>query len=211
MPLYTNYQEFAEYLGLSGSTPERLAGKVTVMNLMLDGCEQQVEKYTGRFFSPTPALDGDGGDTGTPVAKTFKVRKATVRIPDLRTATSVTLDGATLTEGSGYDIEDYGEPATHIKLLTWTPYTWQLTAYSQLTITGRWGFNPTPADIKDATYRMAGRFYREREAMWSDSMETPDGTGFLFRSSWIETMPKSVRGVLDMYALPRVGFAYGVR
>jgi hypothetical protein len=77
----------------------------------------------------------------------------------------------------------------------------QMYLANDATITGRWGWNPTPPDIIDATYAVAARRYRERDASFSDQIVTPEGMALAF----FKTLPASVKGALDAYRVPNIG------
>lgn len=201
-------EELTKYIGVRD--PSKVDGEL--LGVILAGAEQFVMTFTGRQFYAEPALVG-GADTAPPVTKTITVRRSQryVRIPDLRVATSVTLDNAAIGAGTGYDIADtFTEPATRIKLLNYSPYTagwapnpWSPYSYSTVQITGRWGFITTtsngtlgpPDDVKDAVLTLAARRWRERDAAWSDAVQSQEGAVF----QYFRTMPESVRQVLLMY------------
>jgi hypothetical protein len=71
----------------------------------------------------------------------------------------------------------------------------QMYLANDLQITGRWGWYPTPADIVDATYSIASRAYRERDAAFSDQLMSPEGVAFAFYKS----MPSRIKAILDPY------------
>lgn len=206
MPRLATVDELKAYLG-SGVTGD----PGSMFANVLEGTEAFAERYTGRRFSPDPALvqgpvGGDPTDTGSPVTKTFKVEagQRTVRIPDLRVLLSATLAGAALLDGYDFSLGTYSDesPATHLFIgqpLTYDP----LKMESDLVITGRWGFLSTPPDVKDAVLAMAARRYRERDASYADTVSAPDG-GIL---AYFRGVPERVKAVLDTYRLPRLAIA----
>lgn len=177
---------------------------------ILDSMERFAENYTGRRFSPDPPLV-NGEDTASPVQKAFVVARNqnVVRIPDLRATTSVSLGGTALDEWVGYQFDAGAEPAQSIYLAI-TPYGIGGVSYfgtatlaNQLLITGRWGFNPVPPDVKDCVLALAARRAKERKSAWSDSVAMPDGSVL----SYFRQLPASVQGALDLYKAPRVALA----
>lgn len=208
-------------LDLGGDNPARIDPRV--VNRIIDGVEGFVQTYTHRRFAPEPALDADGADTGTPVQKSFKVSRigpnsltsrnsVRIRIPDLRVATLIALDGNTLTEGIDYILDTYvgDEPYTHIKLVNWNswinPWT-MLQVQSHLEITGRWGFNPTPPDIKTVVTYLAAREYRRRDAMYADAVDT--GTGVFDFGVRNFAVPDDKKTILDLYKIPQIATVPG--
>lgn len=185
-------------------TAEKVDG--ALLETVLDGAEAFAEAYTGRHFAADPVLI-DGADTGTPVAKTFTMpwNSTSLRIPDLRVATSVTSDGTTLTEGYGYEIDSTdAEPATRLRILNWTPYStspFQIKSFRTVVITGRWGFSPTPPDVKDAVLTLAARRWRERDAAYADRITFAEGGSL----DYLRQLPASVAAILNLYRPPRVG------
>lgn len=190
MPQLATVDELIETLDLGGDNPARI--KTDLLVRALDSAEKTVKQLTGRYFYPEPALV-DGADTNPPVAKTFRVRGTRsqaenycvrVRIPDLRTATEVTVNDTVVTEGVGYDFDSFEgeEPFTSIYLYQsiayGSPFTVSSTA--ELSITGRWGFLEVPGDIKEAVLQIAARRYHRRNAMFADQVDTGQGA-FDFR------------------------------
>lgn len=172
-----------------------------VLNVMLNSAETFVERFCGRLFSPDPELVG-GEDVAPSIEKTVVVtpEDRLVRIPDLREVVSITLDGLAL-DSSAYRLGNYSQssPAKQIELLQRA--TPSLTRpETALVLKGRFGFNPTPADIIDAVLTIAARRYRERDAVFSDAVQTSDG-GLL---SYFRSLPSNIQHILRSYKEPRV-------
>jgi hypothetical protein len=76
----------------------------------------------------------------------------------------------------------------------------QMYLANDLTITGRWGWSPTPPDVVDATLAVAARRYRERDAGFSDAYQTPEGALLQF----FKQIPASAKAALDLYRVPNI-------
>jgi hypothetical protein len=170
-----------------------------VLQLFLDGAEGFAERWTGRTFSPDPPLDSNGDDTGVPVVKTFSARGKTrlIRVPDLRVADSVTLDGSVLVEGASFFYDAYVEPAQFLELTNRYVGT-----NGALVVTGRWGQLEIDPDVKLAVLTLAARGYRRRDANFSDALNTAAGAQFF----WSTNMPEEVRAVFVSLRLPNLAF-----
>lgn len=214
MPQLVTKDELMRDLDLGGDNPARIDPRV--INRILDGAEGFVETYTHRRFSPEPVFAEDGTDTNDPVLKSFKVGRIgsqstrnsiRVRIPDLREYETVSLDGNELTEGIEFVFDTFAgdEPFTHIKLVNWNawvnPWT-SLQAQSTLEITGRWGFSPTPSEIKSVVTYLAAREYRRRDAMYADAVDT--GTGVFDFGVRGYNLTSEQQTLLDLYKVPQV-------
>jgi hypothetical protein len=200
-----------ELLSFGGLREERVDG--ALLEILLDAAEDFVARYTRRHFVPEPALADDGSDTLDPVTKSFYITRGrkTLRIPDLRVATTVKLNGSALVTDIGYQIDSYGEPATSLTLVV--PYGYANNAMGVyvapltnpygngvVAITGRWGWNPAPLVIKHAVLALTMRMYRERDANWSDSVALPDGSVL----SYFRQLPASVQGALNLLRTPNI-------
>lgn len=176
-----------------------------VVEDLLASAEAFVQRYCRRQFVPEPALVG-GEDTDDPVTKQFAVARnqRVVRIPDLRATASVVLNGSVLDTSFGYSPLDSWEPSTEIML--YEPYgqsAWvSSVGNGVLTVTGRWGWNPIPGDIRHAVLALTMRMWKERKASWSDSIALPDGSVL----SYFRMLPASVQGTLDAYRTPHIGW-----
>ncbi len=197
MPRLATVDELKAYLNeRSVESDDLLAG-------ILGGAEAFAERYCRRRFSPDPPLDSNGDDTGTPVTKILSTRgRSVIRVRDLRSGT-LTLGGLLLNSAFdyefGYAME--GEPATHLFLMP------RISTYfarapsmfgafvNDLTITGRWGWSPTPDDVKDGVLTIAARKFRERSANWGDTVTFPEGGAI----SYFRLMPASVKAAFDSY------------
>ena len=169
-----------------------------MLQTLLSSAERFACRYTRRQFDPTPALV-DGVDSAPAVTKNFVVRRGRVlvRVPDLRSITTITLDGMALDTYNGYvPIEAEEEPVTSIQF--YQPFgSTSSTMYGTgaLSITGRWGWNPVPDDVKTAVMALTMRMYKERKAQWGDTILLPDGSVI----QYFRQLPASVQAGLGTY------------
>lgn len=185
---------------------EHLASKVKpetapILTVVLESAEAFVERFCGRRFSPDPEFI-EGEDTAPSIEKSVVVtpEDRLVRIPDLREVLSITL-GSMVLNSSAYKLGNYsaGSPANQIELLqTAVPSLTQ--PETELVMKGRFGFAPTPPDVIDAVLTIAARRYRERDAAFSDSVQTSEG-GLL---SYFRSLPSNTQLILRSYKMPRI-------
>lgn len=194
----------ADYMDVDYSTltePQR-----SKLGRMCDGAAGIIRRVSEREFYPTPALV-NGADTAPAVPRSYAARgRRRIRVRDLRSATSVVLDGITLTPDYTYDLgtglED--EPATWITLNTLSAYVAIRPAFtSTLVITGRWGFNPTPPEVVDAACQMVAKAWKKSQANWADQMMAADGAMF----AYFNQLPDQVRLAVLGYKPLNLGFA----
>lgn len=170
------------------------------LQAMLDAAAGLCQRYTSRLFEPDPPFDVDGNDTGTAVIRRFPARGRTrIKIPDLRVATAVTLDGVSLTANVGYYIEAY-PTATSIQLVQGSAFISSMSA-GELAITGRWGMLQAPDEIKRSILEYAARKYHQKTARWSDQV-TPSMEGGTF--SYFRSIPDEIRMIWDQYRQPNL-------
>lgn len=71
---------------------------------------------------------------------------------------------------------------------------------NDLSITGRWGWLPTPIDIVDAVYTVGSRRWAERNAWFSDAYVTPEGMTL----SFYKQLPAAAQAALSTYRVPNI-------
>jgi hypothetical protein len=160
----------------------------------------------GRTLEPIPAAPAEGDPPPDPVAKEFRSRGSVIRVPDLRTLTTITVDGVT-TDPDTIDLEGRdGEDTYLIARLptpaigaidvlvpvgnTWVPGT---TARRRVIISGFWGPAEVMPRVKEAILIWAARVYHERAARWSDARQDPDGGV----ASYFRSVPPSIKATAD--------------
>lgn len=198
MPRFADIDEYYAYVDVD---PSKLSDRdITVLARCLGAAEDFVEEYTKRTIAPVPAAGSD-----PPATKQYRLRgRRWLGIADLRLATSVTLDGATLLPDTGYelDADTDDEAATSIALLGAVPYTRGVTP-GVLTITGYWGWQPIPDGMFDAVSRLGSRLYHERDATYSDAVVSADGAVM----QYFRQLPASVQAYIDHKRIRMLGFA----
>jgi hypothetical protein len=175
------------------------------LQLYLDSATKTAERYCKRKFEAEPDLTDDPQVAVTKTISTLS--RDVLRIPDVRTVNSVVLAGVTL---SPVDVYGFGGFALSGES-PGEPYTWITlrerqrghTSHQDLAITGFWGWNPAPADIKDAVLTLASRKYRERDAGYGDTVQLPEGGVIAYFSQ----LPSSVAMTLDSYRIPTFAIA----
>lgn len=157
----------------------------------------------------------------TNVTKSFTTHnQASIRIPDLRTASSVTVDQTALTADESYWlVPDFHNNGIYIEiqfrrfdilysykadplwwdknydspLSRWRSYS---SATNNLSITGDWGWNPLPEEFIHAETILAAWFTKRPEAVLSDVVLTPEG-GFQRFSEF----PPEVQAFIEAWRL----------
>lgn len=190
------------------------SGDDDLLQAILDGVSERVERYTGRVLHPIPALDGSGDDTGSPVTKTvtlprrlmrwtpardpLRPRTRIIEVPDVREIETggVTGVAAAIT---GYEPLGDGPPWDRIQVFGLTiPAQDPVTALPAIQITGRFGMWPAPADLKDAVLVMSARRWRERDASYGDSVQLAEGVTV----SYFKQFPATVQATIQSYTRP---------
>jgi len=194
VPRLADVSDLMEHLDVQGDE--------ALLERLLDAAEVVAERYARRRFSPDPV-----DTTGPGIPKTFALtrNKSSLRVPDLRVVTSIVIDGALISDDD-YRLS-YGastEPATHIYLRSGSYlYSWNGYADARITITGHWGFNPTPPDVIHAVLSSAARAYRMRDASYGDSVVV-EGGGNL---NYVRQLSEEAKAILDSYRVPNFAFA----
>ena len=172
----------------------------------LDAASRRVEEYTARGFLPDPEYVTESPivDSAAPVTVDVGLDRveygpfqqpalaafaAWARVPDVRAATTVAVDGVTLDAADWALDARPGQPAHAMRLAR--PPT------RSLDITGRFGFANVPADVREATVVLAGRALYERNARLADVVQDPEGGV----ASYFRQIPPVVAATLDRYRI----------
>lgn len=122
---------------------------------------------------------------------------------DLQAVTEIVNgDGDTLDSSDYVTLPTNRTPKYAIKLKTssGTAWTWQTDPEEAISVTGSWGYNNTPNDIRHAAIRLAAWYYDQRDA--------PFGTQAMPELGVIEVtpdIPSDVQALLDPYVRESVG------
>jgi hypothetical protein len=210
-PGIATLDELKAYLNKTRSTDD------IALQAMLDGVSTRVETYTGRRFRPDPPLADDGTDSLPDVTRTVPIpqrhlrewgwgglspwarpwtpllRPRTLDIPDARVITGIAGNSAVTFQG----FQGLGEPPyRRVELfeVSFVPQ-YPITSTPAITITGRFGWWPPPADLKDAVLFMAARRWKERDAEYGDVVQYAEG----MTVSYFRQFPPTVQATLEQY------------
>lgn len=180
------FRDFMEWSGSTGRKSDTNAG------LLLNAASDALERDTGRIITAS----------GSNTSRKFTSNgRAYVTIPDLRVASSVALQGASLTADAGYwlkpsrqSIDIYvgvqlrafgadsylANPEWFDRNLdqTWYRYGPDTSLPNDLVVTGLWGWDHTPSQWLLGIYALAGYFYQHADALFSAARQTPEGNVF---------------------------------
>ena len=161
-------------------------GKDAFLELLLASASEFVAGETRRNL--TPALDPDD-----PVDVTIRTRgRRFLRLPDAREVTAVVLDDVALIAEEDYDLHQANRGETFVKL--------EVLRHSRTAvITGRFGLDPVPEDLRDAIYTLAARNYHEKDAMYGDVVAPSEEGGAV---SFFRQVPPRVRAILTSWQVP---------
>lgn len=188
MPLLATLEEVTPFIKKAGDLRD---GDEDFVTLLLGAATRRIVRYTRRNFFPDPTPP----DT-TPVTKTFKVRGSNyVSVPDLRSVTAIDLNGAVLIEDEGYELwgED-DEPSHTVKLLYLPQYVAVPTP--KLTITGLWGFDAVPEDLKESTCTWVARAFKKRDANYADVVQQGIDAAMF---QYFKNVPDEIKMTMDSY------------
>lgn len=160
-----------------------------LLQAILDGALDFAVGETRRQFGEL----GGPGDPPVTIDR-YPTDERLIRVPDARQVTTVTIDGAATTAWRLIGRQPAGT----------TPYPWlRLDARTSghLQITGKFGFTALPAALADAVYTHAARHYRERDALYGDTVALDDGQVVTFDRA----MPARVRATYRAYRVTRSG------
>lgn len=183
--------EFRDFMEWTGTTGRKSS---TNLNLLLTAASDALERRTGRLITAS----------GSNVIRKFTSNgRAYVNIPDVRSVSDVSLQGASMTADAGYWlIPSRQDPTIYVGLQLrafggtsylanpewfdrnldqqWARYGGIDTSLpNDLTVTSTtWGHATTPAQWKLAIYALAGFGYQHTDALFSAARATPEGNIF---------------------------------
>lgn len=179
MPQFIDPQVVRDYLG----TQDTVATKQWSNSLIgsnIAAASDNLQRWTNRQFEPQ--------GSNTAVTKVFSTEgAASITIPDLRSTSAITLNGATITENETfYFVRDRNQSGVYVGLefpgfrnrwspglntfdinynhLRWGEYRFE-TLPNNLSITGVWGHDPYPASLLHATMILAGYYTLRPDAL----------------------------------------------
>lgn len=185
---YASIADVRAYLNVTSSAEDVLLGA------MCARAQAIVDNYTRRTFEAdtdtvvrfNPLVDADG-------------RTLWFTDRDLAALTTVVNgDGVTI-PATAYVFEpSLGPPWFGVTLKFYSGYTWQAASDPEdsIALTGRWAFSTTaPADITQATVRLAAWLYRQRDNTTDVEMLRITPQGFPLVPP---TLPADVKAILDL-------------
>ncbi len=198
------FRSFMEWTGTTGRKSD------TNVGLLLNSASDFLERRTGRLIT----------SSGSNTARTFTTNgRAYVSIPDLRSVSSVTVQGAAQTADAGYflipsrqspdiyvgvQLRPFGQGG-YLANPDWfdrnldTLYAagrYETSLPNDLVITGLWGWTFTPYQWLMAIYAMAGYMYQHADALFSGARATPEGNIFD-----LSQLPSEVQALVEDWSL----------
>jgi hypothetical protein len=189
---YTTAALLKTYLGVTSATDD------TLLTALIARAQSAIDHYTGRTFE----------------ASADSTRKFTVGVDtdgrmlyfdeDCAAITTVTTNaddgsGGTTIANTYYVTHPRNRtPYYAIEILSSADYSWEYTndPTAGITVTGKWAFSTAaPDDIVHATLRLAGYYYRQKDAGVFDTTAIPD-VGIIQIPQGI---PKDVQMILNPY------------
>lgn len=186
MSQFATAAELRTYLDTT-TTTGRYA--TTHLDFLLQAASDQLEKATGRVITASASN----------TARTFTTHgRAVVTIPDLRTASTVTLSGSSLTADesfwlipsaqapdiyTGVQVRSYrfNSPNWYLAYSEWFDRNYDNWRYptssmpNDLVVTGLWGWTTPPSVWKLAAMALAGYYLKHGEALLSGAAQTSEG------------------------------------
>lgn len=188
MSQFATAAELRSYLDVNATTGR---ASDTNLNLMLQSASDFLERATGRIIRASPSN----------TQRTFSTfGQASITIPDLRTASTVVVQGTTLTADSTYWlVPSRQQPVDGDTIYTGVQFhaysSWDYRSNPQwfdrnldqwqwpggyalpndLVITGLWGWANTPPQWKLATLVLAGYEYKRPDSLLANVAITPEG------------------------------------
>ena len=183
--MYTNSAEVKRYLGIAASTDDALLGE------LIASAQSWLEGRTGRVF--------EASADGTRYVSMAYVDGCTLRLPwDLCAITSVTSGGATVASTQYVTRPRYATPYYALELRETSAYTWTYATDPEdaVAIVGKWAYSVTaPKDIAQATKRLVGYLYRQKDAQVFDVTAQLDMGGITLPQGF----PADVRQLIARY------------
>jgi hypothetical protein len=209
MSQFVTAAELRTFVDITGTTGRAADAN---LDLLIQASSDFLERATGRIITASASN----------TVRTFTSHgRASITIPDLRTASTVTRQGTTLTADSTfwllpspqaadiftgvqlhqYNLYDYrSNPEWFDRNLDqqWYRYGSLSSMPNDVVITGLWGWTSVPAQWKLATLTLAGYEYKRPDSLLANVSMTPEG-GILDYGQ----MPPEVKELIDGWKLPQ--------
>lgn len=214
MALWISAADVRTYANLDG-TAGRYSDASIGSNIL--AAQTLIEQRTGRQFDAT---------TGTRYFTTEQ--RAQLAIPDLRSVTTVSLNGTELVANETYwllpdprwpgiytSIQFRAFGRTRGRWYLAVPDWWDRgldmgTSYEQSSLPNdlaisstAWGWDPPPADVRHAVKALAAWMTKRSDALLGNAVQTPDGTVFDYSQ-----MPPEVNAVISTYRVGEQAVAF---
>lgn len=188
MPAFVTASNVRSYAGINNTIADPWSEANLGSNIR--AASAFLQRATGRQF-----------EAQTGVAKTFSTNGgAYISIPDLRTASQVTLSGSTFTADSDYwlipdrqqsgvyigiQFRPWGGRGGYRSFPDWfdtnkDAWHWPIwgSDVHDLRITGDWGWDPLPDELLHATKALAMWYTKRPDANLTNAIQTPEGNTF---------------------------------
>ena len=187
---YLTVNDLRAYLNIEGSVDDGL------LSTLVSAAQKAVESYTRRLFEAT-------ADTTRYFTVGVDTNGAMLYLDrDLCSITTLTNNadgtGEVLTTSHYTTVPRNETPYYAIKLLTSAGKYWRYTTSAEngITLAGRWAYSITPPlDIVQATRRLAGYYFKQRDAQVFDVTAMPDMGQILIPKG----IPADVKQLLNPY------------
>ncbi len=162
---YATLDQLKEYLDVTDTANDAL------LTRLLDAATAEVERWTGRVFQ----ADADSTRKFHAVEDTDVDRVWLHLDRDLAAITSVVNgDGTDITADIVPFPPDPPHSALRIRISSTARWTYTTAPEEAIAVTGRWAYSVTPpADVVQATIRLAAYAYRQRDAQVFDVTAAP--------------------------------------
>jgi len=210
MSQFATAQELRDFLDIASTTGR---ASTTNLDLLLTAASDFLERATGRIIT----------SSASNTARTFSSDgRDAITIPDLRTASGVTLQSSVLAADSTYYLlPSRQQPESGVTMYTgiqlrafgtydyrsnpeWfdrnldSPY-WTMRRNglpNDLVITGLWGWTTVPPQWKFTALILAGYYYKRPDSLLANVAITPEGNVLNYGE-----LPPEVRDLIDLWRL----------
>jgi len=188
--VYVTIPQFKNYRGITSTKEDVLIGD------LLERAQSQVETYCGRVFVAPTTASTHYFDA---IRDTSDDLRTLYLDDDLVSITTIT-NGDGNTVGTTHYVTEprHVTPYHSIRLTALADDNWTYTGAPEdaVKVYGRWGYSTSaPADVQQATIRLAAYMYAQKDASVFDVTVYPDAGVMQVPQG----MPRDVRELLDSY------------